>query len=177
MDTSITSTKKEIDPVKQDTVTAALQTIGLDLGDTRSTLCMLDLQGRIVEERTFATDRETLTQRFQRPRARVVMEACGQSNWISALIEELGHEVYVVNPRQLHLISKSAKKTDRNDARLLARLGRADIGLLQPTYRRGLDCQAARTVLSSRRTLVRMRTRLVTSIRSAAKSYGYKLRG
>ena len=163
--------------MKQDTVTADLQTIGLDLGDTRSTLCVVDLQGQIVEEKSVSTTREALTLRFRRPRARVVMEACGQSNWISALIEELGHEVYVVNPRQLHLITRSVKKTDRNDARLLARLGRADIGLLQPTHRRGLDCQAARTVLNARRALVQTRTRLVNTIRSAAKSYGFKLRG
>src|SRR5690349_14347114 len=104
----------------QNTATAAVRTIGLDLGDTKSTLCVTDAQGKIVSECSISTSRDALLLKFKSmARARVVMEACGQSNWIATVLEELGHEVFVTNPRQLHLISKSVKKTDRNDARLL----------------------------------------------------------
>jgi transposase len=162
--------------MKQSTVTADQYTIGLDLGDSRSTLCVLDARGQIVEEANVLTRGEALRDRFHRPRARVVMEACGQSSWIGDLLEELGHEVCVINPRQLKLISHSVKKTDRNDARLLARIGRTDVGLLQPTHRRRVEYRNARTVLKTRRSLVEARTRLVNSVRSTAKGYGCKIR-
>jgi transposase len=104
------------------------------------------------------------------------MEASLQSNWIALLIEELGHEVHVINPRQLQLISQSMCKTDRNDARILARVGRIDLGLLRPTYRHGRASLKARALLNARRNLVQVRTRLVNSIRGCAKVFGYALR-
>ena len=72
----------------------------------------------------------------------MVIEASGQSQWICRCLEGLGHEVIVANPRQVLLISKSARKTDRNDAQLLARLGRVDPELLRPVTTRPL-CQGS----------------------------------
>lgn len=161
----------------QSTATADLRTIGLDLGDTKSTLCELDVRGTIVARAEIETTRSALTAKFKRmDRARVVIEACGQSTWIAKLLESFGHEVHVANPRQLHLISKSVKKTDRNDALLLARIGRADLGLLQPTHVRSQPSIEARTVLNARRNLVQVRTRLINSVRAAAKGFGQKLK-
>lgn len=159
------------------TATTELRTIGLDLGDTRSTLCVMDPKGRIVSRDDISTTRAALKAKFgAMNRARIVLEACGQSNWIARLLESFGHEVYVANPRQLHLISKSVKKTDRNDAHLLARIGRADLGLLQPTHLRDQSSIEARTVLNARRNLVQIRTRLINSVRASAKGFGQKLK-
>ncbi len=160
----------------KDSVQEDIRTIGLDLGDSKSSLCVMDATGRIVTEGTVTTARDALRMKFgSLPRARIILEACGQSNWIANLLEELGHEVHVTNPRQLALISRSVKKCDRNDARLLARIGRADLGLLQPTYRRGSAAIAARTVLNARRNLVQIRTRLINAVRAAAKGFSLKL--
>lgn len=162
--------------MKQNTVNKDVRTIGLDLGDTKSTYCVMDAEGRIISESSIVTSRDALTSKFgAMKRARIVLEACGQSNWIAKLLESFGHEVVVANPRQLHLISKSVKKTDRNDARLLARIGRVDLALLQPTHRRGELSIETRTVLNSRRKLVESRTCLINSVRSAAKGVGQKL--
>lgn len=163
--------------MKQDTVSIPPQTIGLDIGDRCCALCRVDQQGKIVEEGSVSTERDTLRQRFGLySRSRVVLEASTQSNWIARLIEELGHEVFVINPRQLQLISQSMKKTDRNDARILARIGRVDLGLLRPTYRHGLASLKAKALINARRNLVQVRTRLVNSVRCCAKVFGYKLR-
>jgi transposase len=160
----------------QDTVNEDIRTIGLDLGDTKSTMCVMDAKGRILTEAEVATTRDALTLKFRSmPRARIVLEACGQSNWIAGLLEKIGHEVHVANPRQLALITRSVKKCDRNDARLLARIGRLDLGLLQPTYRRGISALSVRVVLNARRNLVQVRTRLINSVRAAAKGFGQKL--
>jgi len=157
--------------------TAPLRTIGLDLGDTSSALCVMNAQGHIDEESVLPTTKSALRKRFTRAeRFRVVMEACGQSHWISGFLEELGHEVQVVNPRRLQLITDSVSKTDRNDARLLAKLGRADLDLLRPIHRRSDVCVRVRALLNARRSLVQARTRLINSIRGTAKLFGHKLR-
>ncbi len=50
-------------------------TIGLDLGDSRSTFCVLDRGGAVIERRTTPTTRAALREVCGRyPRARVVVE-------------------------------------------------------------------------------------------------------
>jgi len=163
--------------MKQDTVSAAVPTIGLDLGDSVCTLCRADAKGHLSDAGTVPTRRAAMRAYFAKlPPSRVVLEASLQSNWIAGLLEELGHEVHVINPRQLKLIAQSMSKTDRNDARILARIGRADLGLLRPTYRHGRESLKARALLNARRNLVQVRTRLVNSVRSCAKVFGHALR-
>jgi transposase len=70
-----------------------------------------------------------------------VIDACSISPWVSRCLEELGHEVVVVNPRNVALIAKSCKKTDRGDAEMRARLGAADVELLSPIQHRGPQAQ------------------------------------
>lgn len=163
--------------MKQDNVSIPAQTIGLDLGDRVCTLCRADAKGNLSDAGTVATTKTALREYFQHlcP-SRVVMEASLQSNWIARLVEELGHEVHVINPRQLQLVAKSMHKTDRNDARILARIGRIDLGLLRPTYRHGRESLKARALLNARRNLVQVRARLVNSVRSCAKVFGCALR-
>ena len=51
--------------------------------------------------------------------ARVAMEAGTHSIWISAQLQELGHEVIVANVRELRAISHSDRKSDQVDAEKL----------------------------------------------------------
>ena len=41
----------------QNTVNKDVRTIGLDLGDTKSTYCVMDTEGRIVSESSIVTSR------------------------------------------------------------------------------------------------------------------------
>jgi transposase len=97
----------------QQTQTAALThqaqssdeiTIGMDLGDRWSRYCVLDSSGGIVEEDRVRTIEEALVQRFSRSGTRIVMEAGAHSPWVSRLLERLGHQVIVANPRKVRLI-------------------------------------------------------------------------
>ncbi len=54
------------------------------------------------------------------------MEAGTHSIWISAQLQELGHEVIVANVRELRAISHSDRKSDQVDAEKLARYARLD---------------------------------------------------
>jgi len=53
---------------------------------------------------------------------------------ISAPLADLGHEVYVANPRRLRAIYLDESKSDRVDAEYLARIGRLDPTLLFPGW-------------------------------------------
>ncbi len=100
-------------------------TIGVDLGDRYSQLCVVDPAGQEVATARVPTTPAALEQWFghQRP-ARVALEAGTHSPWASRLLRELGHEVVVANPRKLRLIYENARKDDRVDAeKYLARGG------------------------------------------------------
>src|SRR5712692_3662269 len=61
------------------------------------------------------------------------------------------------------------------DAKVLARLGRADPELLAPINHRGTEVQADLAAAKVRDALVRTRTRLVSQARGLVKSFGERL--
>lgn len=149
---------------------------GLDLGDKYSYCVVIDEDGDIVDEGRVRTTREALRQRFEAMAPmRVVIEVGTHSRWVSSLLAELGHEVLVANARKVALISQNERKSDRLDAELLARLGRADPKLLCPLEHRGEAAQEALMVLKSRDALVAARTKLINHVRGIVKSAGYRL--
>lgn len=135
-------------------------TVGLDLGDRYSYLCLLDPNsGEALEEGRLRTTPEALKRSFSaREPMRVAIEAGTHSPWASRLLEECGHEVLVANPRKLHLIYKGKHKTDKLDAENLARLARLDPKLLSPLKHRGETSQAHLALLRSREALIGVRT-------------------
>ena len=152
------------------------RTIGIDLGDIESAYCVLDGTGEIIEQGSVRNERQALEARVGvGSPARVVIEASCQSQWMSRFLTSLGHEVIVANPRQVHLISKSDRKSDRNDARLLARLGRMDPELLRPVSTRSEKSATIRALLRARSQLVATRTRLVNMVRAETKVTGNRI--
>lgn len=151
------------------------ETIGCDLGDRYIDVCVLAMQGDGKQEAKIPLTRKALTAFFKRSPAHVVLEAGNQSRWIATVVTELGHRVTVANPRRLKLISSSTQKTDRRDAELLARMGRADVGLLSPVQHRTVETQVDLAVPKARDILVATRTRLVNHVRGTMKSLGERL--
>jgi len=106
------------------------ETIGCDLGDKASAICVLDTDGHIKQRTSLPTTRKAMKEFFAREAAHVVIEVGAHSRWVSQLLTNAGRRVTVANPRRVQLISASDNKTDSHDAELLARLGRADVELL-----------------------------------------------
>ena len=100
-------------------------TIGLDIGDRKSTLCTLDAEGAAIERGEVATNKQAMTHRFSIPAAVVALETGTHSAWITELLQTLGHDVIVANPRKVRSITDNDSKNDRFDAEQLARLARA----------------------------------------------------
>jgi transposase len=96
-------------------------TIGIDLGDRKSHVCVLDADGKVVKRDIVQTTRTAFEGWFgKRVRCRVVLEASGHSRWSSRLLLELGFEVLVANPRRLPEIYGQTRKNDPLDARMIA---------------------------------------------------------
>jgi transposase len=151
------------------------ETIGCDLGNRRSAICVLDAGGNVKLRTSVRTTRAAMASLFTRARAHVVIEVGAHSRWVNVLLKELGHDVTVANPRRVKLISESDNKDDPQDAELLARLGRADVKLLAPVKHRGMDTQADLAVVKSRDVLVASRTKLINHVRGIIKSFGEQL--
>src|SRR6201981_3369736 len=153
-------------------------TIGLALGDRSSWYCVLDEGGEIVLEQKVGTTPKAMREVFGvMPRSRIALETGMHSPWVSRLLNELGHEVILSDPRNVRLIGESRRKDDSLDAQTLARLARIDPHLLCPVKHRSAEAQADLTVIRARAGLVRARTALVNTARGLAKSYGERLRG
>lgn len=152
-------------------------TIGLDLGDRRHTVCVLNASGEIVSESSIPNSRESLEALSKEyPAATIAMETGTHSPWVSRLLEAKGHRVYVANARKLRAISQSQTKTDKEDARMLARLARVDPTLLSPIRHRSESAQRALVRLKVREALVRARVNQTNSVRFLLKSLGIPLR-
>lgn len=151
-----------------------IETIGCDLGDRASEICMLGVDGS-KQRASVRTTRRALMLFFTRPRAHVIIEVGAHSRWVATLLDELGHRVTVANPRRVKVISQSDSKTDKHDADLLARLGRVDVDLLAPVAHRSCEAQVDLAVPKARDVLVSVRTKLVNHVRGTLKSVGEPL--
>jgi transposase len=152
------------------------QTVGLDLGDKTSRYHVLDSEGGVKTERGVATTKKAMSQVFANmARSRIAMEVGTHSPWVSRLLEGFGHEVIVANARRVRLITDSSRKDDKMDARLLARLARAEPALLFPIRHRGERAQLHLAVIKARAALVEGRTALVNTARGLTKSFGDRL--
>jgi transposase len=111
--------RKEDRPMDDGSRRKPSMTVGVDLGDKYSYLCLLDTDsGEVIEEGRLRTTSEALRRRFsseQQP-LRVAIEAGTHSLWVSRVLEDCGHEVLVANPRKTRLIYTNQHKTDVIDA-------------------------------------------------------------
>jgi transposase len=162
--------------MKLSKMTSATITVGVDLGDRYCRFCMLNADSGVIEEGRIRTSPSAIQGSFEdRYPMRIIIEVGTHSPWVSRLLEALGHQVLVANPRKVRLIYASNRKTDRLDAEALARLGRLDPQLLAPIRHRGPEAQADLAQLRARECLVRARTQLVNHVRGAVKAVGGRL--
>jgi transposase len=151
-------------------------TVGVDMGDKKHNICVLDAEGKVLRRTTVTNTAQAVRKYFGKLEpCRVAMEAGTHSGWVSRILEELGHEVLVGNPRKLRAIWDSNEKDDTRDAEMLARIARLDPHLLHPVHHRGAQAQADLAVIKARDMLVKARSMLITHARGAVKSIGQRI--
>lgn len=150
-------------------------TIGIDLGDRFSHCCVLGIDGEILTEGRVRSTPEGMARHFRGlAPTRIAIEVGTHSRWLSQLLSEWRHEVIIANPRNLRLITESTRKSDRVDARMLARLARVDPNLLSPIAHSSKETYLDLAQLRARELLVRSRTRLMNAVRGILKSAGLR---
>jgi transposase len=150
-------------------------TMGLDLSDRVSTYHVQRGDGQTLATGKVNTAREALGALFTKWKGcRLVIEVGTHSPWISRLGQECGMEVLVANPRRVKEISASDRKTDSNDAKILADVGRTNAERLFPITHRSKQAQVDLTTQRARVEVVRLRTALINFVRGAMKSHGHR---
>jgi transposase len=149
--------------------------VGIDVSEKRLNMCEIDAEGTISEAR-LANSAKKLVEHFEgKTRRRVIIEVGAHTRWIAELLDALGHQVLVVDPRRTKLISGSLYKDDRVDAQTLAMLGRDAPNLLKTVPVRRLESQMVLTLVRARAGAVKGRTRIINAIRGLLKPYGYTI--
>jgi transposase len=154
-----------------------MYTIGLDLHKRESQLCIISQDGSIVERR-IVTSRERFTAVLgNRERARILIEASTESEWVAQHLESLGHEVIVADPNYAPMYASRSRrvKTDKRDARTLAESLR--IGAYRKAHRVSSARRHVRAELAVREALVRTRTRYISLAKALVRRDGLRVRG
>ena len=154
-----------------------MDTIGLDLHKRESQLCIISEDGSISERR-IVTSRERFTAVLSSyPRARVILEASTESEWVAQHLESLGHEVIVADPNYAPMYASRTRrvKTDKRDARALAEALR--VGAYRVAHRVSSERRHVRAELAVREALVRTRTRYVSLAKALVRRDGLRVAG
>src|SRR5258708_39109111 len=81
----------------------------MDLGKVKSQVCILADSGELLHRR-IPTERERLMEFFgNRPKARILVEASTETEWVARCLEEAGHEVIVGDPNYAPMYSQRSK--------------------------------------------------------------------
>ena len=95
-----------------------MERIGLDMHQRERQLAIKADDGTITDRR-IVTSRERFTAVFgQRPRAKMLVEARTEREWVARHLESLGHEVIVADPNDAPMYADRSRrtKTDQRDA-------------------------------------------------------------
>jgi len=150
--------------------------VGIDLGKNQSQIAILTEHGELQEFR-IRTQRERFQSLFLgRKRAKVLVEASTESEWVARLLEEMGHQVIVADPNFAPMYAQRSRKvkTDRRDARALVEACR--LGAYRLAHRTSDEQRHVRAQLAVRTALVRTRTRYINLIKALLRYEGLHMR-
>ena len=148
--------------------------IGIDVHKRESQLCILAEGGELIEQR-IRTEPERFTAVLgNRPRARIVIEASTDSEWVARCLEALGPEVIVADPNFAPMYATRTRKVkpDRRDARALA--DACVLGAYRRAHRLSDPQRHGRGRLLVRDALVRTRTRDIRRMTEPREAGGHR---
>ena len=152
-----------------------MEKIGLDLHTRQSQLAILTDDGEVLEMRIATTRASFVEVLGARPRARILLEAGTESEWVAACLEALGHEVIVADPNfaPMYATLNRKVKTDRRDA--LALMDACQLGAYRPAHRASAARRHVRTELAVRDALVRTRARYIVLVKACVRREGLRV--
>ena len=149
---------------------------GVDLHKRKSYLYVIDINGDKVSSKEIATtqkDFETFFSPYVSSGILVAVEISSMTFWLCDVLYAMGVKVYVVNTLENHYLSRSVKKTDKEDARKLAIQLWKDI-LPCPVYIPKKEERDLRRLVSQRHSLVKSVTRVMNRTGHLLSNYEIK---
>src|SRR5688500_9641826 len=145
--------------------------VGLDIHNTRISVCALSQTGQVVHRAQVCGIEEMLRVLRGLPdRFEVCYEAsCGYGHYHD-LLRPLAARVLVAHPGQLRLIFRSKNKNDRNDAERLAKL--LYLGETPTVHVPSVEVRTWRELINCRSQVIAKRTRAKNTVRALLRSAG-----
>jgi len=155
--------------------------VGIDVHKKMCQAAVLDEDGELLDQIRFLNEKEEIKDFAMklltfRDDVKAVVESTGNL-WIQIhdILENFGIDVALSNPTKTRLIAEAKIKTDKVDAKILARLLRAD--MLFTCYVPGEEIRNRREFLRHRLDLVKMRTMVKNRIHSLLDKHGLRFPG
>ena len=150
---------------------------GIDVSLECSSVCVVDVNGKILREAKVASEPEALIAWFRSlglGLERVGLEAGPLSQWLFAAMKAAGLAVELLETRHVRKAFEAMPvKSDRNDARGIAQLMR--LGWFRPVHCKSLSAQETRATLTARK-LVQSKLRdIENSLRGILRGFGLKV--
>ena len=153
--------------------------VGIDVHKKMCQAAVLDDEGELLDQIRFLNKKEDIKDFAMklltfRDDVKAVVESTGNL-WIQIydILEKFGFEVFLSNPGKTRLIAEAKNKTDKIDAKILARLLRAD--MLFTCYVPGEEIRNRREFLRHRLNLVKMKTQIKNRIHSILDKHGLRI--
>jgi transposase len=150
---------------------------GIDVSLECSSVCVVDVNGKIVREGKVASEPAALIAWFGSLGFRVKrigLEAGPLSQWLCPALCEAGLAVELLETRHVRDAFKAMSvKSDRNDARNIAQLMR--LRWYRPVHCKSMEAQETRVVLSARKLLQSKLRDVENSLRGLLRGFGLKV--
>jgi len=150
---------------------------GIDVSLRSCALCIVDGKGNVLLERELpceVSDIAECLRAFPYPIERVGFEAGTMSQHLFFGLTKVGFDVVCMEARQVNAaLSAMRNKTDKNDARGIAQVLRT--GWFSPVHMKSREAHGVRTLLSTRKALLKKTMDLANEVRGLLKVFGIRL--
>jgi len=151
--------------------------IGLDVSMKKTSVCIVDEEAKIVHESVVKTDPHELAEVIKKTGFSIKLvgfESGSLSHYLYAELKQRGLPVVCIDARHMSvLLSTTINKTDKNDARGIAKALRN--GSFKAVHQKPKESIDRGAVLTMRRAMVKQRADLKNHIRGVLKAYGIRL--
>ena len=149
-----------------------MQYVGMDVHWRRTSICILDENGRRVKRFDVRGAWEKVLRELDRIKGRwqVCFEASCGYGWLYERLKAMAERVTVAHPGQLRLIFRSKRKNDRVDAEKLAKLLYLDE--VPPVYVPSVEVRSWRAMIEHRQKVLQERVRTKNGLRALLRTHG-----
>ena len=152
-----------------------MYTLGIDLHKKSSVWILIDQQRTELKKEDVLCNPTHITTAIKNlpvspSEIQVAIEPVAGWRWVSDMLEEAGMHVHIAHPRKIQLIAKSTKKTDTEDAKILANLLLA--GYFPEAHKSSEDIYQLRLLLRERTFIIGQRTSIKNQLHGIATTQG-----